>query len=54
VYGKEWGLLDVRKLDVLSVSETKKKRKEVQDMQGGCLALWSELNQMNMVVRVLE
>jgi hypothetical protein len=43
VYGKEWDLLNVmnvRKLDVLCVSATKRKGKEVQDMQGGCLALW--------------
>jgi exonuclease III len=44
VYGKEWDLLNVmkaRKLDVLCASETKRKGKDVQDMQGGCLALWS-------------
>jgi hypothetical protein len=33
--------MHVRKLDVLCVSDTRRKGKEVQDMQGGCLAFWS-------------
>jgi exonuclease III len=44
---KKYELLSAMKehgLDVLSVSETKRKGKDVVDMDGGYLALWSGVN----------